>query len=344
MSHPHCEAATLSQDKSLPTSPSPAHLAPPPPHWLLCLRLLCAVMPIPLQHHEAATRSQHKSLLTSPSPARLANARSLPSPHHPPATPVRAYANRAASLGDSPLRPIHILDKDQPQLVSTPRKRKFLGVVDISDGEDARPRKKAKFLGVVDASKWHTDLGVKHTEAKGIASTFEPQPTLKEPQAMVSQTSRGDGQPPAGRRTEGHTAGVINPVVKFQGYGPSPVDTRLYYAHGFLTMCKYKVTQKIQYMRCYWAPRGSILFQINMTGFNTINSGSNWIEPRKTDSLRTTGGILIQLSPKFLPTNVKLRLKSQIWQGNGIHSAFAHSTGVSSVWFHWIIAEDIYSE
>ncbi|KAJ6452851.1 hypothetical protein C8R47DRAFT_1083610 [Mycena vitilis] len=69
----------------------------------------------------------------------------LPSP--PPATPVRAYANRAASLGDSPLRPIHILDKDQPQLVSTPRKRKFLGVVDISDGEDARPRKKAKFLG-----------------------------------------------------------------------------------------------------------------------------------------------------------------------------------------------------
>ncbi|KAJ6468153.1 hypothetical protein C8R47DRAFT_1219396 [Mycena vitilis] len=74
----------------------------------------------------------------------------LPSP--PPATPVRAYANRAASLGDSPLRPIHILDKDQPQLVSTPRKRKFLGVVDISDGEDARPRKKAKFLGVVDVT------------------------------------------------------------------------------------------------------------------------------------------------------------------------------------------------
>ncbi|KAJ7614291.1 hypothetical protein DFH06DRAFT_1146437 [Mycena polygramma] len=40
----------------------------------------------------------------------------------------------------------------QPQLVSTPSKRKFLGVVDISDDEDedARPRKKAKFLGVVD--------------------------------------------------------------------------------------------------------------------------------------------------------------------------------------------------
>ncbi|KAJ7604965.1 hypothetical protein DFH06DRAFT_1348980 [Mycena polygramma] len=76
----------------------------------------------------------------------------LPSP--PPATPVRAYANRAASLGDSPLRPIHILDEDQPQLVSTPRKRKFLGVVDISDDEDedARPRKKPKFLGVVDVT------------------------------------------------------------------------------------------------------------------------------------------------------------------------------------------------
>ncbi|KAJ7659798.1 hypothetical protein DFH06DRAFT_1130552 [Mycena polygramma] len=95
----------------------------------------------------------------------------LPSP--PPATPVRAYANRAASLGDSPLRPIHILDEDQPQLVSTPRKRKFLGVVDISDDEDEDKAQEARNKEAADsryesqASKWHTDLGVKRTNTSG---------------------------------------------------------------------------------------------------------------------------------------------------------------------------------
>jgi hypothetical protein len=58
-----------------------------------------------------------------------------------PSTPARVPAGSA-------LRPIIILDDDIPR----PRKRKHLGVVDISDDEEevVQPRKKAKFLGVID--------------------------------------------------------------------------------------------------------------------------------------------------------------------------------------------------
>ncbi|KAJ7505105.1 hypothetical protein B0H11DRAFT_2221289 [Mycena galericulata] len=88
---------------------------------------------------------------TVQTPSRRRTQLALPTP--PPSSPFRSPA--AAPRVGSSLRPVELAD-DHQAARHLPRKRKFLGVIDISDSEaeeeDARPQKKMKFLGVIDLS------------------------------------------------------------------------------------------------------------------------------------------------------------------------------------------------
>ena len=91
------------------------------------------------------------TLAAAPTPHALA---AIPAPRAlaaaPPAIPALAATPATAPVG-SHLRPIDISHGEVVEAMRTPQKRKFLGVIDICDDEEAsRPAKKLKYLGIVD--------------------------------------------------------------------------------------------------------------------------------------------------------------------------------------------------
>ncbi|KAJ7738672.1 hypothetical protein DFH07DRAFT_778957 [Mycena maculata] len=100
-------------------------------------------------------RATPLALQTPPRRRHAQMALPTPPPSSPPvraqaATPYSSPAARARA--GSRLRPIEFPDDDSEEVARLPKKRKHLGVIEISDSEEEalRPRKKKKFLGVVD--------------------------------------------------------------------------------------------------------------------------------------------------------------------------------------------------
>ncbi|KAJ7720674.1 hypothetical protein DFH07DRAFT_784333 [Mycena maculata] len=119
------------------------------------VRVTPATHPVPLPRAIAPASRAATSTMQTPSRRRPQLA--LPTP--PPSSPFRSPA--AASRVGSRMRPIE-LGNNHEDAGHLPRKRKFLGVIDISDSEaeeeeDTRPQKKMKSLGVIDISDSETE-------------------------------------------------------------------------------------------------------------------------------------------------------------------------------------------